>query len=476
MLPIVEEWLEDYIVQSDHGHIRRSGSIVQRLFTAGLVVLFLVISAVAGLFVFDQVRQYIAASDSPPPFSPGSGGRDPGTPTPDLASPDLVWQGKERVNVLVLGIDRRAAEEGYFRTDTMLVLTLDPVSKTGGVLSIPRDLWVPIPGYGVERINAAHVFGQRYNYPGGGPALAAKTVENNLGIRIHHYVRVDFNAFVELVDRIGGIDIYVDQDIHDRTYPSNDPADPYGYDPFYVEAGQHHFDGEMALKYARTRHSFGGDFDRARRQQQVVKAVFERVTRLQMLPTLIAQAPQMWRAVQDSVETDLKLDEMIALSRLAAQVDTDDIRFGVVDERYTIPYVTEDGAEVLVLLRDRMRDLRDEIFTVEEPSIEEEPDSDAQLREEAATIEVLNGTLMEGLAADVTERLLEENLDVVHTGNADRQDVRESLVIAHTDKVYTAQYVARFLDLPPSAVVQGSEPGADHDISLILGADYQPPQ
>lgn len=476
MLRIFEDWLEDCIVESDQGDIRRSGSTLQRLFTAGLIVLFLVISAMAGLFVFDQVRQYIAASDSPPPFRPGPGGTVSGTPTPDLTSPDLVWQGKERVNVLVLGIDRRAGEEGYFRTDTMLVLTLDPLSKTGGVLSIPRDLWVPIPGYGVERINAAHVFGQRYNYPGGGPALAAKTVENNLGIRIHYHVRVDFSAFVELVDRIGGIDIYVEKEIRDRTYPSHDPADPYGYDPLYIETGQHHFDGEMALKYARTRHSFGGDFDRARRQQQVVRAVFEKVTRLQMLPTLVAQAPQMWRSLHDSVETDLKLDEMIALSRLAAQVDPEDIRFGVIDERYTIPHVTEDGAEVLVLLRDRMRDLRDEIFTVEEPSIEEESDSDAQLREEAATIEVLNGTLMEGLAADVAERLLEADLDVVRTGNADRQDVRESLVIAHADKIYTAQYVARFLDLPPSAVIQGSDPGADYDISLILGADYQPPE
>ncbi len=463
-------------MEGDRGSIGCSSNAIQSLFTAGLVVLFLVISAVAGMFVFDQVRQYVATSDSSPPFSPGSGSTESGTPTPDLTSPDLVWQGKERVNVLVLGIDRRTGEEGYFRTDTMLVLTLDPVTETGGVLSIPRDLWVPIPGYGVERINAAHVFGQRYNHPGGGPALAAKTVENNLGIPIHYHVRVDFSAFVELVDRIGGIDIYVEEEIRDPTYPSHDPADPYGYDPLYIEAGQHHFDGEMALRYARTRHSAGGDFDRARRQQQVLKAMFERVTRLEMLPTLIAQAPQMWRTVQDSVDTDLKLDQIIALSRLATQVDPDDISFAVIGERYTIPYVTEDGAEVLVLLRDRMRELRDEIFTAEEPSSEVEPGSDAQLREEAATIEVLNGTLREGLAADVTERLRGQGLDVVHTDNADRQDVQESLVIAYTDKVYTAQYVARLLDLPQSAVVQGSDPGAGHDISLILGADYEPLQ
>lgn len=467
-------------MHSDSEHIRRWSGAIQKLLTAGLVVLFLTISAVAGIFVFDQVRQYIAASDSPPPFSPGPEGTGSGTPTPDLTSPDLVWQGKERVNVLVLGIDQRAGEQGHFRTDTMLILTLDPVTKTGGVLSIPRDLWVEIAdGYGVERINAAHVFGERDDYPGGGPALAAKTVEKNLGIRIHYYVRVDFNAFVELVDRIGGIDIYVEEDIHDRTYPSHDPADPYGYDPLHLESGQHHFDGEMALKYARTRHTSGGDFDRARRQQKVLKAVFEKVTRLDMLPTLVGQAPQMLRTLQSSMKTDLKFDEIIALARLASQVDSDDIGFGVIDERYTLPYVTEDGAQVLILIRDRMRELRDEIFTSEEPAADptaDEPDPESQLEEEAATIEVLNGTVTEGLAADVTERLLEENLNVVRTGNADRQDIKESLVVAYGDKTYTAEYIARLLDLPESAVVRGSEPATDYDISLILGADYRPPQ
>jgi len=468
-------------MDSDGEHMRRWSSAIQGLFTAGLLILFLAISVVAGLFVFDQVRQYIAASDSPPPFSAGPDGTEPGTPTPDLTSPDLVWQGKERVNVLVMGIDQRAGEQGHFRTDTMLILTLDPATKTGGVLSIPRDLWVEIAdGYGVERINAAHVFGERDDYPGGGPALAAKTVEKNLGVRIHYYVRVDFNAFVELVDRIGGIDIYVEEEIHDRTYPSHDPADPYGYDPLHLEAGQHHFDGEMALKYARTRHTSGGDFDRARRQQQVLKAVFEKVTRLDMLPTLIGQAPQMWRTLQSSMKTDLKFDEIIALARLAIQVDSDDIRFGVIDERYTLPYVTEDGAQVLILIRDRMRELRDEIFTSDQPAPEEaaaeEPDPESRLEEEAATIEVLNGTLTDGLAADATEYLREEDLNVVRTGNAERQDVKESLVVAYGDKTYTAEYIARLLDLPESSVVRGSEPATEYDISVILGADYHPSQ
>jgi len=460
-------------LEGDETQVRQSAGLLQRFFTATLVVLFLVISAVAGMFVFDQVRRRIAASDSPPPFTTGTAIADEGTPTPDLTSPGLVWKGKERVNLLVMGIDQRPGEEGAFRTDTMLVLTIDPVTKKGGMLSIPRDLWVPIPGYGVGRINTAHVLGQLHNHPGGGPALAVETVETNLGIPIHYYARVDFSAFVELVDRLGGIDVTVEEDIDDPTYPSHDPADPYGYDPLRIEAGEHHFDGDMALKYARTRHSAGGDFDRAERQQKVLRAVFEKVTRLDMLPTLLAQAPQLWRTLQDSVETDLTLDQIIALARLANEVSPEDIETGFIDEEYTIFYETDGGEQVLILLRDKTRELRDDLFTAEMESAE--PTDESLVVEEAATIEVLNGTLTPGLAADVAARLRQEDLEVASTGNADRQDLETSLVVAHTDKTYTAEYIARFLGLPESAVVQGYEPGSDYDISVILGADYASP-
>ncbi len=464
-------------MQGDEKRVKQPIGPIQKLLTGGLVVLFLVISAVAGMVVFDQVRRHIAASDAPPPFTSGPENTDSDPATPDLTSPDLVWTRKERVNILAMGIDQRPGEEGAFRTDTMLVLTLDPVSKTAGMLSIPRDLWVPIPGYGVAKINTAHVLGQLHNHPGGGPGLAVETVETNLGVPIHYYVRADFNAFVELIDRIGGIDITVEEEIDDPKYPSNDPADPYGYDPLHIEVGEHHFDGEMALKYARTRRSSGGDFDRAERQQEVIKAVFNKVTRLDMLPTLLAQAPQMWRTFQDSVETDLTLEEIIALARLASEVDPDDVESAVIDERYILFHETDDGQQVLVPLRDKMRELRDDLFTTESPSDESGSEESSRLEDEAATIEVLNGTLRSGLAADVADRLREENLDVTHTGNADRQDIEESLIIAQTEGIYyTAQHIAQLLDLPESAVVEGYDPGAEYDISVMLGADYRPPQ
>lgn len=447
--------------------LRGSKSMTQQLFTVGLVVLFLMIAAATSLLVFDQVRQFIAASETLPTFT--IEGDEPVEVDYEAGDPLPTWNKNERVNILVMGIDQRQHEEGPWRTDTMLVLTLDPVTMSGGMLSIPRDLWVPIPGYEEGRINTAHYIGEIDDYPGGGPALAVETVRYNLGIPIHHYARVNFTAFEEMVDLIGGIDIDVPEEINDPTYPD----EAYGYDPLYIPAGEQHFDGEMALKYARTRHTSGGDFDRAKRQQQVLMAIYEKVTRLDMLPKLASRAPTMWRTLQDSVVTELTLKEIIALARLASDVDRDDIRYGVIDQNYTQFWETPDGQQVLVPLRDRMRELRNYIFTAEAPNPDGEEQPEAQLEQEAATIEILNGTLTMGLAGNVSERLQQEGLQVQYIGNADRSDIAESVIVAHTGKTYTAEFIARSLGIPQKAVVHGADPGAKYDITIILGSDYQ---
>ena len=224
----------------------------------------------ASLMVYLRVREYVAGqqivtfADSAPLVIE--------TPEPDATAVPQVarWDGHQRVNVLLLGIDQRDGEEGPWRTDTVLLLTLDPLTMSAGMLSIPRDLWVNIPGYDKQnRINTAHYYGDAYGYPGGGPALAQDTVTWNFGVPIDFYVRVNCAAFETMIDEIGGIDINVLETIDDPLYPD----EGYGYDPFYIEAGQHHLDGQTALKYARTRATFGGDFDRA--QIIVVQGVIQ---------------------------------------------------------------------------------------------------------------------------------------------------------------------------------------------------------
>jgi len=467
-------------VQSNRWRTRGSSNLSQVIFTGLLVMFFLSVAGATGVFVFGQVYDFTMGSEMLPDFTINHE-RQP-------ESEDVVyergmtipiWKGTNRVNVLVMGIDEREYEEGPWRTDTLLVLTIDPISKSAGMLSLPRDLWVPIPGYKEGRINNAHFLGQVYDHPGGGPALAVQTVEYNFGITIDYYVRVNFTAFEEMVDLLGGVDVYVEKAINDPTYPSSDPADPYGFDPLYIEAGWQHFDGEMALKYARTRHSEGGDFDRADRQQKILLATFNKARQPNELLRLASKAPEMWRTLQGALVTDLNLEQIIALAQLASEVKPDDIRYGVLDEHYTRFVETPDGQQVLFLVRENMRELRDYIFTTKIP-VSDEPgdvtqDDPSSIREEGAIIQVMNGTTREGLAGLTTDYLRIEGFEVITPTNADRSDYGETLVIVYTSKTNTAEHLVKLFGLPSTAVVHGPDPNSPCDISFILGEDFQLP-
>ena len=436
------------------------------LINLAIVLIYVLLTAAAGFAVFVKVRQGVSVADILPEFTIKQTEEE----SPNVSHVEgetlPVWTDTGRITVLILGIDERVQEEDYWRTDTMILATLDPVTMKAGVLSIPRDLWVHIPGYTEERINTAHFLGDAYDHPGGGPALAVETVEYNLGVEIDYYVRINFQAFIEFVDRIGGIDIDVPETIHDTEYPTAD----YGIEVFHVDAGLHHFYGEEALKYARTRHTNGGDFDRALRQQQVIKAILKRVTEANLLPQLAAQAPEMLQILEKSVKIDpkLQLDEIIAMANLARRVNMDeDVNFRVIDETCTLFKTTPDEMQILIPLRDEIRQVRDEVFGLQTTN------GDIQtLAEESATVSVLNGTQTPGLAFTTSEFLEANGLAISAYDNADRQDYDTSLVILNRDKPVTADQILALLKLPQSAVVNGNNPTAEYDIVIILGADY----
>ena len=380
------------------------------------------------------------------------------------------WQKKERVNILLLGIDQREGEHDPSRTDTMIVLTIDPENNTAGMLSIPRDLWVTIPGYSEERINTAHRTGDLKEYPGGGPALAIKTVKYNLAIPIHYYVRINFNGFVKAIDTIGGIDIYVEKEINDPKYPD----EAYGYDPLYIPAGLQHMDGELALKYARTRHN-GTDFDRLRRQQQVIMAVRDKVLRFDLLPQLLPKLPDLLKTVGDAVQTDLQLEEMVKLIQLASQIDDEHIKTAVIDSSMTIPTTTSDGAQVLIPIRDEIRAVVDEIFTTPAVQAEEETEERDRLAAEGAKIIVHNGSAVGNLAAQTGAFLKEKGFQVVEFGNAERFDYPTSIIVDYTGKEYTVKYLAQVLNIPETNIQPFTGSYSEIDIRLIIGADFQLP-
>ena len=380
------------------------------------------------------------------------------------------WAGTERVTVLFLGIDRRCGEEGPVRTDSMILATVDPVSGTAGLLSLPRDLWVEIPGFGVDRINQAHYLGEGFEYPGGGPALAVETVEATLGVQIDHYATVNFAAFVEAVDLLGGIDVAVPELIDDPDYPD----ECYGYDPFYLEPGDYKMNGDVALKYARTRATEGGDVDRADRQQQVILAV--RRQAVQQIPDLIVRAPQLWQTFQRNVETTMSLDEILQLGLLMQGIADQDIRRAVIDYNHVYVEKTPEGQDVLVPIRENIRALRDELFSV--PNIIPELPSEeilAEMADEGAKIGVYNGTAVFGLASATETYLLAFGLEVSEIGNADSAEYTASQIIDFGDHPYTVSYLTRVLDVPPLNISQGQKPAGNYDVLVILGSSWEVP-
>jgi LCP family protein required for cell wall assembly len=379
--------------------------------------------------------------------------------SPDEVAPSLAG---ERVNILLLGTDKRLSEQGPSRTDTMIVVTVDPETKTAGMLSIPRDLWVPIPGHSENRINVAHFLGELDKYPGGGPALAKKTVQYTLGIPIHYYVRINFEGFEKLLDAIGGIKIDVKSAIHDEKYPDNN----YGYMTVDIPAGVQQMNGKTALQYARARHG-SSDFSRARRQQEVLRAVRDKVLSLNIPLTRI---PEMLKLVGDSVQTDISLSEMYSLAKLARDTSSD-INSVVIDESMTTRQLTPDGADVLLPNRDLIREAVNKFLGNPNPTSTAVLSDAALVAQEAAKMDIQNGTLTPGLAQRIADHLKGKGYNVVSVSNADRSDYAKTILIDYSGKENTVRLLTQLFQVAKENVrrEQGIQGGPD--IRVILGRD-----
>ncbi len=258
-----------------------------------------------------------------------------------------------RANILVLGLDRRPSEGYVVRSDTMMLVMVYPPGPRVALLSIPRDLYVNVPGYGESRINTAHFWGENAA-PGGGPALAMQTVAQNFGVPVHHYVRVDFAAFRAIVDAAGGIDVVVEQPIVDNAYPTDD----YGVMRIEIPAGPQHMDGETALRYARSRHG-SSDFERAERQQQILTTLARRL----LDPAAWPRLPLVYIAVVEHVDTDLAFWNLLLLAPTLLRMGADGIERYAITREMTEPLTTDSGGAVLAPCWEAIRPLIQELFT-----------------------------------------------------------------------------------------------------------------
>lgn len=443
----------------------------------GLGGFFLLATLIAAYLIFSTVRDFVATWNAPANGNivikggtvVGGGTTNPKATIPPIAA--KAWNGTDRVTILLLGIDQREGEtDTAYRSDSMMLVTLDPVGRTVGVLSIPRDLYVTIPGFpDRDKLTTANFKGDAYRLPGGGAKLAKDTVEANLGIRINYYVRINFTAFETLIDQIGGVDVDNPVAIDDPQYPGR----RYDFDPFYLPAGKQHLDGKTALKYARTRHSVGDDFGRAQRQQQIGLAVRDKVVSANMLPTLISKGPQLLTTLSGSYTTDMSPEQIVSLALLGKDIPRDKITTEVIDQRYIASFLmTADNQEVLILNIEKFRELRDKMFYTPQPVLINVPDAAQYLLKEGARVEVQNGSNKSGVAASAADYLKAKGINVVSVGNADRNNYTTTTIADLNNKPYTAKWIADTLRLPQANIITGSKSANGADIRIIIGADF----
>jgi LCP family protein required for cell wall assembly len=383
----------------------------------------------------------------------------------------VPWDGANRVNILVIGLDYRDWEgQGPSRTDSMMLLTMDPVSRTAGMLSIPRDLWVNVPGFDYGKINTAYYLGEVYNLPGGGPALAEQTVQNLLGVDINYYAQIDFSAFENFIDEIGGIDVEVPYEM------SVDPIGPGN--TVTLQQGEQHLDGPVALAYARNRDTFGSDFDRADRQQQVIMATFDKLTSLGNLPKLIANAPTIYNSLRSGIHTNLTLKEIISLAWTVAQIPRENIKRGIIGPNETTRSFSPDGLDILLPDMEAVRAVRDQVFSTDAGTAGEAPvatvyiSNPEELRQaENATVSVLNATTTAGLASQTSDFLTSNGINVTETGNAQEKS-DNTVIIDYTGKPYTVQYLVELLNIQPNSIYSRYDPNSKTDIAILLGSDW----
>lgn len=396
---------------------------------------------------------------------------DQGTPVPDCEDPLVVpplppWDGKERINILLVGVDRREADE-IPRTDTIIIVTIDPQTKTAGMISLPRDLLVTIPGgYGKDKLNAAFVYGERDKRVGGGIGLLRRTIQENFYIQISHYGTIDFRGFERVVDEFGGVTV-------DPPYPLVDdeyPTETLGYTSLYFPAGLQHLSGAEALRYARTRHP-DNDFGRARRQQEVILALRDQgigqglITNL----TLVTKFFPLLTILGDSLRTDLNRDQIGALANLGLSIPRESIK------RYSIQDLIQDYQDANGILyvvptdwskaRARLREM-----IPNTPQVLPTPTPDLGLQ-----VGVRNGTLRDRFAARSVERLKAAgfgNAIVDQLQPTEALPVPQTKIYVFTGKSDAAALVAKALGLTDPDIREGTGVAPNGvDVLVVLGDD-----
>lgn len=445
-----------------------------------LLLSFLVFAGLTAYLAFSMVRDAVASlglAPSPPSIEESSESPidfqekyiDVSEPLQSGNAPSGVpWDGKSPVTMLLLGVDSRDWESGNGPplTDTIILATINPQDRTGGMLSIPRDLWVEVPGYGFHKVNQAYRLGEANREPEGGAGLAMATIEGLFDIDIAYYGLVDFNAFIRVIDEIGGVKIDVQEPLKIDPLGDNNTA--------FLQPGVQTLPGDLALAYVRNRDTAGSDFDRIQRQQQVLLGIQKRLISFEMIPVLMEKAPILYEEIKSGVKTNLGLEQVIQLAWLSTKIPEENIKVVMINHDHVYDMISFEGMAILQPIPEQILSVRDEFFSAELPESPEvvlNMTPDDRIAEENAGIALRNGTVTAGLASRTKEFLLEKELNVVSVTNAD-QTYAQTTIIDYTGNPYTVEYLAAILNIAPSKIFQRFEPGSEADIVVILGEDW----
>ncbi len=399
------------------------------------------------------------------PLNPPAGKQMAGTQVPRQA-PE-AFRAHRLVNILLLGSDELLSDDNFVRTDTMIVVSLNVETGTASMLSLPRDLFVYIPHGKMGRLNTAYGLGESLKWdPGGGFGLLRQTIFYNFGINVHYYARVNFSGFEAIIDRLGGVDIAVDcayRDYYPVDRDEDGGADSNAYRLRTLPVGYYTFDGFDALWYARTRKNTD-DFDRGRRQQQLVRAIWRKARSLGLARAL----PQLWPELTAIVETDIPFEQMLRLLPLAFNLDIDEVQHYTFQHTYhTSEWTTPAGWSVLLPNQEAVAELMQALYT---------PPSRYQAALAGPSIAVYNAAGEENWDIVASERLRWGGYNAIALGPLEDGDVYPGTRLIDqvaAEKGSILPGILRALNMTEAQVELEVSADRTYDYAVIIGSDYE---
>lgn len=390
---------------------------------------------------------------------------------------DLKGSEDDRINILALGMGG-VGHDGPYLTDTIMIVSIKPSTNQIALISVPRDLQVNIPGAGWRKINYANSLGETKN-PGQGPELTKKVIEKTFDINIHYYVRVDFKAFSELINEVGGVTVDVERGFTDHMYPAPNEA----YQTVSFTAGTQSMDGQTALIFARSRHgnnSEGSDFARAKRQQKIILALKEKILSFSTFVNPI-RINNIINTLERNIATNLQFSEIMSFLKTIKELDTQAIIHLVLDNSdngFLQDNTTPEGAYVLIPKTgnfDTINETIKNIFTTVS-AIPDNTPKQTSIPLVPANIEIQNGTWIAGMAARMKKRLEDNDFTITTIGNSSERPQTLSSIyqISKNETKAMATALQEELRIPIKQTLPiGISPASSTDILIILGTDIQ---